>query len=312
MTAAEPLFLVLTFLTLLWFVGAWLSKINALPPDNSRINSYGTEILSYLHVSGLKEYQCSELKAIVSHNDELALHKFIAYYRPGIIELDKYIDALRRRFLENLGKTVTTATDIEKIAAANRILLNDQPQPYDFSILSKSEIRILLEFGAGKGQAVNDEFVEKFGDAQFLENFNAYKQLLRGHNRTLYIPKKDPNRNLVDLLAEHGVIKRGRKIELQDRLRILPLKQLNDMARELKIRKTFQSHEHAVQTLATVPGSAILLAMSYAIDDLFYLDPNALDVEAIERDLAIWSAYAKLITWPGKQAAPKMALTQSL
>jgi hypothetical protein len=312
MTTAEPLILVLIFLTLLWFVGAQLSKVNSRFSNRRRAKSQGTEITPYLHVLGLKEYQCNELKAIVNHSDELALKKFIAYYRPGIVELDIYIDELRKRFLHNLGKSLATASDIEKIAAANRIITNDQPEPYDFTVLSKSEVRVLLEFGADKGRAVNEEFVQHFGDAQFLENFNTYKQLLRNQDRTLYIPKKDTNRPLLDMLANHGVVAKGRKIELEDRLRILPLKQLNDMARELKIRKTFQSHDHAVQTLAKTPGSAILLAMIYSIDDLYYLDPKTVDIDAIESELNVWSSYAKLIAWPAKQTASDMVISQSL
>jgi hypothetical protein len=312
MTTAEPLILVLTFLTLLWFVGTQLNKVNSTSGNRRQTKSQGTEITPYLHVLGLKEYQCNELKAIVSHSDELALKKFIAYYRPGFVELDIFIDELRKRFLDNLGKPLTKASEIEKIAAANRLLLNNQPEPYDFTVLSKSEVRVLLEFGADKGHAVNEEFIRRFGDAQFLENFYAYKQLLRTQDRMLYIPKKDSNRPLLDMLANHGVVLKGRKIELKDRLRILPLKQLNDMAKELKLRKTFQSHDHAVQSLAMAPGSAILLAMVYSIDDLFYLAPKAVDVEAIERELNIWSSYAKLIVWPGKQSAPNLALRQSL
>ncbi|WP_455210939.1 hypothetical protein [Kaarinaea lacus] len=312
MTSAEPLVMVLIFLVVLWFVGSQLNKANSRSNNRRQTHSRGTEITPYLHVLGLKEYQCNELKAIIEHNDEPALNKFIAYYQPGVEELDRYIDELRQRFVNSLGKPLDKASDIEKIAAANRLLINDQPEPYDFTVLSKSEVRALLEFGANQRRAVNEEFVQRFGDAQFLENFSAYKQLLRNHNRTLYIPKKDSNRPLLDMLANHGVVLKGRKIDLKDRLRILPLKQLNDMARELKMRKIFQSHDHAVQTLAMAPGSAILLAMVYSIDDLFYLDPNAVDVEAIERELSVWAAYTKLMVWPGKQSMPNLALSQSL
>jgi hypothetical protein len=312
MTSAEPLILVLTVLAILWIVGAQLNKTHPLPAHRPQAKAHGKEITPYLHVTGLQDFQCNELKAIVSHCDELALKKFIAYYRPGIVELDHYIEILHKRFLDNLGKPPASASDIEKIAAANRVLLNDQPEPYDFSVLSKAEVRLLVEFGGYKGRVVNDEFVQRFGDADFIENFAAYKQLLRNRERIMYIPKKDSQRPLLDLLASHGVVLKGRKIELQDRLRILPLNQLNDMARELKLRKTFQSHEHAVQSLAKAPGSAILLAMIYSIDDLFYLRPKAVDMDNVERELNVWEAYAKLIAWPAKQLAPNLAVSQSL
>jgi hypothetical protein len=312
MTSAEPLLLVLIVLAILWIVGAQLNKTHPLPTRRPQPKAQGKEITPYLHVTGLQDFQCNELKAIVSHCDELALKKFIAYYRPGIVELDHYIQLLYKRFLDNLGKPPASASDIEKIAAANRVLLNDQPDPYDFTILTKADMRLLLEFGELKGHDVNEEFVQRFGDANFIENFNAYKQLLRNQERTLYVPKKDDQRPLLDLLASHGVVLKGRKIELQNRLRILPLSQLNDMARELKLRKTYQSHEHAVQSLAKAPGSAILLAMIYSIDDLFYLRPKAVDMDAVERELNVWTAYAKLIAWPAKQLAPNLAVNQSL
>lgn len=312
MTSAEPLLLVLSVLAILWIVGAQLNKSHPLPAHRPQPKAHGKEITPYLHVTGLQDFQCDELKAIVSHCDELALKKFIAYYRPGIVELDHYIDILHKRFLDNLAKPPANASDIEKIAAANRVLLSDQPDPYDFIILSKPEVRLLVEYGQQKGRVVDEEFVQRFGDANFVENFAAYKQLLRSRERTLYIPKKDSQRPLLDQLASRGVVLKGRKIELQDRLRILPLSQLNDMARELKLRKTFQSHEHAVQSLAKAPGSAILLAMIYSIDDLFYLRPKAVDMDAVERELNIWEAYAKLILWPAKQLAPNLAVSQSL
>jgi hypothetical protein len=312
MTSAEPLFLVLIVLAILRIVGAQLNKIHSTPAHQRHIKIQGMEIYPYLHVIGLQEFQCHELKAILSHYDELALNKFIAYYRPEFVELDHYIERLHKRYLENLGKPPASASDLEKIAAANRILVNDQPEPYDFSLLSKSELRLLLDFAGHKDRAVNQDFVQRFGDIQFLENFSTYKQLLRHQDCTLYIPKNDDQRPLLDMLAKHGVVLKGRKIELKDRLRILPLKQLNDMARELKIRKMFQSHEHAVQSLAKAPGSAILLAMIYSIDDLFYLNPKAVDVEAIDRELNVWAAYAKLVAWPAKRSAPNLAVSQSL
>ena len=310
MSSTEPLLLVLAVLALLWFVGAQLNKLNAT--TGSQPTARGEQITPYLHVTGLQDYQLEELKAIVQHGDESTLTKFIAYYRPALLELDSYIQQLRMRFLDNLGKPPESATDIEKIAAANRLLLNDSPEPYDFNQLSKSEVRILLEHGEHKGRHVNDEFVQRFGDAQFVENFSAYKQLLRNQPYTLYVPKRDPNRPLLDLLAKTGVVSKGRRVQLQDRLRIMPLAQLNDMARELKIGKIFQSHEHAVEALAKVPGSAILLAMVHSIDDLFFLDPNAINVAAIEHELSVWSVFAKLISRPAKQASPNPVLRRSV
>jgi hypothetical protein len=64
--------------------------------------------------------------------------------------------------------------------------------------------------------------------------------------------------------------------------------------------------------LAKTPGSAILLAMIYSIDDLYYLDPKTVDIDAIESELNVWSSYAKLIAWPAKQTASDMVISQSL
>ena len=313
MTNAEPLILVLTVLALLWFFGWWLNKIQSLPNNNRYSNPRGEEITPYLHVLGLNESQRNELKAIINDGEQATLAKFIAYYRPGFDELDKYIGTLRKRYLEILDKPIAKATEIQKIAAICRIALDGQPQPFNFGMLSKDELRSLYEYNPQIDRRLNKEFIKKFGDIQFMENFNVYKQLISEKSgSTLYVSKTDSCRLLLEMLANNGVVLRGRRIELNDRLRVLKLEQLNNMAKELKIRKTFQSIEIAVQTLAQVPGSAILLAMIYSIDDLFFLDPNAIDVKSIELELSICSCYAKLIFSAIRQPTPNILLRQSL
>lgn len=312
MTKTEPLLLVLAVLILLWFIGLRLNKIKLPANNNKQVGQRGIEILPFLHVLGLQDYQCSELKAIAEHGDEPALRKFITYYRPGFVELDQYIAILHNRYLKNLSKSLAEASEIEKIAAANRTLINDSPEPYDFNLLSKAELRLLYEFSGEKNRILNSQLVQNFGDTHFIENFESYRQLLRERIYTLYIPKKNSRRPLLDLLANSGVVLKGRRIELKDRLGILSLEQLNDMAKELKINKVFQSHKNAVEILSQVPGSAILLAMLYSIDDLFYLDPAAIDVDSVERGLNLWFSYAKLISWAVKQTTPNIAMSQGL
>lgn len=272
----------------------------------------GKEITPFLHVLGLKDIQVQELKAIVQHGDENALTKFSAYYHPGFIELDYYIAVLRKRFLENLGKPVHNASEIEKIAATNRTLFNDQPSPFDLTVLDTAQLKNIYEFEGEKGLFVNREFVRSFGDDKFLENYTNYKQLYRSYAYTFYAPKSDPRRPLLDMLADQQILLKGRKIDLHYRLSILQLDQLNQIAHELNLSDTFQNRKDAIQALAKIPGSAILLAMIYSIDDLFHIDPAAVNIKAIDSELNLWSSYSKLICWTVNQAAPNLIASHGL
>ena len=312
MEGVASLLLVLITITVLWIVGRQLAKIPARENSTGKPRSRGIEIQPFLYATGLKDYQANELRAIIDYGDELALSKFIAYYHPGFVELDQYLLRLRQRFSENLGKPLILASEIEKIAATNRTLFNDQPEPFDFTILTKSEFRLLLEFTSDQGRFINQEFMQQFGDTRFLEHFNEFKQLWHINSRTQYIPKNDAHRPLLDMLSANGTVLRGRKIDLQQRLSVLRLDQLNEMARELKLRQSFESLDKATQALSQIPGSAILLAMIYSIDDLFFINSELINVRAIERELNVYAAYAKLICWAAKQATPNTALSRSL
>jgi len=314
MTTSAPLYVVLTVLILLWTAGWLLNRIQS-KSSNSRENiPHGTKITPYLHVSGLNESQCNELKAILNHADSAILLKFIAYYQPHFLELDRYIGTLREKYLEILGKPLEKATEIEKIAAATRITLDNQPYSFDFGLLTRTELRTIYEYNPVKQRSLNEKFVKDFGDTNFLENFNAYKQLLTSDaGNTVQVTKTEPHRALLETLANNGVVRRGRRIELKDRLRVLTLEQLNNMAKELKINKIYQSHENAVQGLAEIPGSAILLAMIYSIEDLFFLNPKTVDVKAIQQEINLWNCFVKLIAQiPRQQAQQRVPLTQRL
>lgn len=312
MITSEPLFIVIAVLTVLWFVGWLLNKIQSKSSSYSGQSPHnGVEISPYLHVMGLNESQCNELKAILEHGDNATLVKFIAYYRPRFIELDYYIDSLRKKYLQVLNKPVEKATEIEKIAAVNRVPLDNQPHDFDFDSLTKAELRTIYDFNPGFDSALDEQFIKIFGDIDFLENFKVYTQLMKNSDGvTVFVTKKDPQRPVMEMLTANGVVRRGRRIELKDRLRILSLEQLNKMAKELKIQKIFQTHENAVNSLAQVPGSAILLAMIYSIDDLFFLHPYAVDIKAIQRELALWNSLAKLLTQKTRVPADKILLTQ--
>ena len=312
MTNTEPLLLILMVFTLLWLIGWQLNKLKSHPNVRDN-NPVGLEVSPYIHVLGLNESQCNELKAILEHADHATLTKFIAYYRPRFIELDQYISTLRKKYLETLAKPVDRATEIEKIAAVTRVATDNPPQPFDFGLLTKSELRVLYEYNPENSPCLNKDLVQKLGDIDFIENFKAYKQLVTSETgtTTVFVAKNDSRRVVLELLANNGLIRRGRKIELKDRLRVLSLDQLNKMAKELKIAKIFQTHESAVQSLAQVPGSAILLAMIYSIDDLFFLDPTAMDIQSIQQELNLWSCYGKLIA-ATSIPTQKMPRTQSL
>jgi hypothetical protein len=308
MEGIAPLLLVIATITLLWLLGHFLTKEQASVATPVTKKTSGVEVSERLHAVGLSENQVNELKAIVSDGDQTTLSKFLAFYKPGLLEIDQYIASLRERYHDNLAKPAGEASEIERIAASNKLLLTDQPEPYDFKQLSKAEIRTLLEIHPKTNGILTREFFDQFGEEQFWENFETYGALYRDHPVTVFVPKKDELRPLLESLAQKGVVQQGRKIHLRDRLGVLELSQLNQMAQELKLERQFITRDEATQTLAEIPGSAILLAMVYTIDDLFLIRPDAVDVKAVRRALSVYESYAKLIFRAHRPASTAQAV----
>ena len=97
------------------------------------------------------------------------------------------------------------------------------------------------------------------------------------------------------LLFLLGISFAGKEIPLKDRLHVLDLVQLQQMAKEVKLDKEFNSKSEAVNALSHVPSASVVLATIHPTNELFLLTKKLDDVKTIEKEWLVLNAYAKLI-----------------
>lgn len=249
----------------------------------------GKPVVNGLHVLGLDERGISSLLALMKNADEKVLATFLAFNRPAFPELDQYLD-----YLHDYFKNQTDAVPIESF-----------PQPpagIQLETLSPSERELIVHFEQRKPRRIDRELMAQFGGHDFLSHFQLYCS--REVGQTLHIPPFDADRQQFETLVTTGVAIRGRQIPLQQRLGVMKMPQLRQMAEDLKISKKFTRKLEAIEELSQTPGAAVLLSMQYVIDDLFLLKPLSVDPNAIEQEWDFLIAYAKLLTSVASKHVP--------
>jgi len=297
MQGTDPLLLVFVAVVSLWILGKFLTRASSkIESYNPKKQIRGVKIGNQIHVVGLNEKSLDVLKELLINKNVKELSFFIAFYKPSFVELDECVTTLRTRFASFLGKPVSEASEIEKIAAANRVLLSDQTRRYNFAGLNRAELRLLYQLEVKNQRQINYDFITKFGGHEdFIEKFKLFVELQESSKSAQLISADSNRRADVEALVDLGLVLRGRKIELRDRLSVLSITQLKDIALELKVNIDFKSKADALITIANLPGSAVYLAMIYNIDDLFLVKPESFQVKEIENEWSVYSTYSKLI-----------------
>jgi len=293
----SPLMLVIVTIVTLWIFGKFLARASVkIESTNPKKQIRGIKVGNQLHVVGLNDASLELLKDILINKDIKRLSFFVSFYKPTFVELEECVTTLRTRFNSFLGKPIKESSEIEKIAVANRVLVSDQPRRYNFGALNRAELRQLYQFEAKNQRQINYDFITKFGgNEDFIDLFRLYNELKRSAQFAQFIPQDSKFRSQVESLVKAGLVLQGRKMELSDRLSVLSIAQLKDIALELKISVDFKSKADALETIAKLPGSAVRLAMIYNIDDLFLVIPETFNVKEIEDEWSVYVTYAKLI-----------------
>ncbi len=254
-----------------------------------KLQPRGKPLCPGLTVVGLDERGISSLRALMKSNDSAAQATFLAFNRPKIIELDKYLWQLYEQFHN----------------AADAVAADSLPEPpanMRIEALSTTERNLLLNADPRQLRHIDRAFMAQSGGHAFLPHFTQYARHESGV--TLHVPPFDANRKIFETLAESGVASRGRQIPLQQRLSVLKMQELRQMGKDLKLPQKFTRKADAIEALSQIPGSAVLLSMQYVIDDLFLLNPLDADPHAIKQEWAWLVAYAKLLSSiPPKHAA---------
>lgn len=243
------------------------------PPPRQR----GRKLSADLSVTGLDERAVSSLKALIRNKDITALTTFLAFNRPGFIEIDDYLLHHRRR-KESETDSTSAPTLAEKLLKK----------------LSDSERKLLLEYNPKSARLISRDLMARFGGHDFSTYFGHYSA--RPQSVTLHVPPFDPDRKILEDLAKAGVARKGRHIPLNARLTVLKMSQLRQMAKDLNLDKKFTRKQDAADVLADIPGAAVLLSMQYVIDDLFMLLPIEEDIVLIKHEWSCLEAYAKLLS----------------
>lgn len=300
MDDSNPLFYVALAYLVLWVIAKLLAK-GPLSEQTRKFrpsNRGGVKFAAGMRVTGLDTAGIDELKTLIDNKDEYNLVNFIAIRRPNFVELEEYFNILRERFFGLLEKDIHDATEIEKISAANRVLLTDHPKHINIKSLNSPQLRNLYAYNPEENHNIDHEFINRFGGEGFMERFAKYIRLRRDRSITVLVTKDDLHRADYEELLDSGLIQQGRKIALKDRLMVLKFGQLIDIASDLKVDNNFKTVEEAAKYLADTPGSATALAMTHAIDDIFHVDASSFDEQQIEMEWAAMQAYSNVLCHP--------------
>jgi hypothetical protein len=264
------------------------------PSPSPKPKPRGLPLFPGLSAIGLDERGVEQLKSLVSNGDNVALTAFLANHRPGILELDEYLKQLRATFnaalpdsginnsTENIRNTLKTFTPPEP------------PADIHFEMLSESEYEACLLFNPNSQRLVTRELMAQFGGQKFSEYFEFY--CTKNISVAMHVPPVDPDRKTMETLAESGAANKGRHIPLATRLTVLKMQQIRQMCKDLNHDTKYTRKQDATEALAQIPGAAVLLSMSYVVDDLFALNPIKDEIYDIKREWNYLSAYAKLLT----------------
>lgn len=295
-----PLYLVGLSILILWLIGQWLasaakriSNVQSLRRRAQILKKTSVELLPGLNVGGLDETLAKELSRLIEKKNELKITIFLAIHRPIFYEIEDFIDKLREQFIFLVGENLEEASEFDKISAANGLQIPQHPQAFRFNKINRSELRMLYEYDPDTPPLIDKALIEKFGGLLFLENFIMYDHLCLQVPAIFHIPQDNELRRLFETFVKTGLALQGKDIPLKERLHVLTLEQLQELAKEEKLDSKFSTKTEATAALAEVPASSVLLATIYPVNDLFFLKDEPRDTRAIEREWAVLSLYAK-------------------
>ena len=280
-----------------------LTNVRSLKRRAQILKKTSVEIMPGLHVGGLDERLTKELSSIIDKKDELKVAIFLAIHRPIFYEIEDFIDKLREQFTYLVGANVEEASEFDKISAANSLQIPQHPQSFRFNKINRSELRLLYECDPDIPPVIDKTFIETFGGLLFMENFIMYDHLCLQQPAIFHIPKDNELRRLFETFVKTGLALQGKDIPLEERLHVLNLDQLQDLAKEVKLEREFKNKNEAAAALAAVPSASVLLATLYPTAELFLLKDEERDVRRIEKEWGVLSLYARLLCAGAAQKA---------
>jgi len=228
-----------------------------------------------------------EIKALSDRKDELRLALLCAVYQPTIDQLSVLTQQLRQSpNTQNKGKTANHQPPRSK---------DNFPVRLTTESFNQQDLQFIREHEEKTHKLINKDFIEKFGDTLFMENFIMYEHLCRIGSKVFHIPPKNELRKLFEMFAKTGIALRGKAIPIGERLRILNQAELESIADDLTLNRTFNTVDQAISILAKLPQTPVHLGRWYHSENLFLLQQEKWDITAIEKEWSVYNTYAKLL-----------------
>jgi len=300
MISPYPLLIIMGTIVVLVAIQRALTNVEGAPVRQKEVTApppppkpRGITLFPGLSIIGLDERGTDHLKSLISKGDVSVLAAFLASHRPAIPELDRYLEQLRSAFSAAIPDVANRSSTQNIRITLNTFTPPKPPAGIHFELLGKSEHEEIVTFDPKYQRLVTRDLMAQFGGQKFSKHFEYYC----AHNKsvTMSIPPLDPDRPIVEALAESGIANKGRHIPLGTRLTVLKMNQLRQMSKDLNQTTKFTRKHDATEALSQIPGSAVLLSMSYVVDDLFALNPIKNETYDINREWNYLSAYAKLL-----------------
>jgi len=287
---------VIASIVILWSLGKLLgSRKQRLAANQTTPSTSATQeesdtfpLSQSLHVDGLSASLLQELNILIKRKDMLRLAIFFAIHQPSIREIEFLFKSIQ-------GK---------QSAEHDHIMLNFLVATKNISIdlqsetlrkLTQNDITSILTHYQKKQKLIDKNFITKFGNLLFMENFFMYKHLCRTSPAIFNIPDSSELRRMFESFVKTGLAVQGLSITLENRLHLLDLKKLQAMANDLNLNIIFNTVNEATTTLANDPMTVGYLADKYPDNDLFLLKQENWDCHAVEQEWSAYNAYAKLL-----------------
>ena len=263
------------------------------PAPAAKAKPAGKPLLPGLTVKGLDKKGTEELKKLIIKGDKPSLASWLAVHRPGIVELDEFLASNRTRFKPFHANTFGANPQEKDSASLASFPLTNLPAGIRFDDLSEQERLLLLTFDPGSQRLINQELIAQFGGQMFTECFEFYCN----HDKSIArsVSANDPDRNILETLANSSIADKGRHIPLALRLTVMSMDQLREMGKDLNRELKYTDKNDLAEQLAAIPGAAVLLSMQYKVDDLFILNPLKSEPENTLREWQFLKAYAELL-----------------
>jgi len=245
------------------------------------------------HIIGLNPTNLEELRVLINKNDKLELAVFFARYQPSIKEIDEAIDSIRTQLSDMWDQMVTLEVKSEKLAG---YLRSKNHKSKNLNCLNESDFRHLIEYEQTAQKIIDKDFIAKFGDFLFMENYIMYEHLCQTETAVFYIPPKNDLRHMFDVFVSSGVASNGLSIPLQDRLQILNLDELQAFAAERNIDISIDSFKDITAALLKNEDTEYEFEIKYHRKDIFRLHKEIWNSKAIEKEWDTYNVYAKLLS----------------